>query len=368
MSSTLPAKPKAFGNLRHVFKSAIAAVSADGKDNLLGFKPAASVTVIFVDGLGRHQISERSGHAPWLAEQIGSGYSMFPSTTVCGITSFATGAWPGEHGLVGHQAFDRDLGMGGNLLSGWGAELDPDYWQRLPTLSEQARNRGVSIRVIGPAEYQNSGFTQATMRDVEYVVAETIAERFALASKLSGLPGWVSYLYVPELDQLAHRSGWQSAEWASLFETVAAEIKRFVISSKSASVLTADHGLIDTELDRKVFLREALEGVGLSYFAGDTRVSYLYGEGLELGAVEAALGDYRAALTAHSTTEVVAAGWLGPVLPAAAARLPEIMLLARSNYTLFHEDFSKPRSVAMVAHHGGLSAAEIQVPLLRFGV
>ena len=351
-----------------MFKSAISAVSGDGKDNILGFKPATSVTVIFVDGLGRHQITERSGHAPWLAEQTGSGYSMFPSTTVCGITSFATGAWPGEHGLVGHQAFDRDLGLGGNLLSGWGAELDPNYWQQLPTLSELARKRGVSVRVIGPAEYQNSGFTQATMRDVEYVVAETIAERFAIASKLSGLPGWVSYLYVPELDQLAHRSGWQSAEWATLFETVAAEIKRFVTSSKSASVLTADHGLIDTEPDRKIFLREALKDVGLTYFAGDTRVSYLYGEGLDLDSVQSALRDYRAALEVHSTAEIVEAGWLGPVSRAAAARLPELMLLARSNYTLFHEDFSKPRSVAMIAHHGGLSAAEIQVPLLRFGI
>jgi predicted AlkP superfamily pyrophosphatase or phosphodiesterase len=368
MSSTLPAKPKAFGNLRHVFKSAISAVSGDGKDNPLGFKAASSVTVIFVDGLGRHQILERSGHAPWLSAQNGYGYSMFPSTTVCGISSFATGAWPGEHGLVGHQAFDRELGLGGNLLSGWGAELDPDYWQQLPTLSEKARERGVSVRVIGPGEYEHSGFTRATMRDVEYVVAEDIAERFAVATRLSGQAGWVSYLYIPELDQLAHRSGWQSAEWASLYEMVADEIKRFVMSSKSAAVVTADHGLIDTEPERKVFLRDALSDVGLTYFAGDTRASYLYGEGLETKDIERALTDYRAALTVHSSAEVVSAGWLGPVSAAAAARLPEVVLLARSNYTLFHEDFSKPRSVAMVAHHGGLSAAEIQVPLMRFGV
>ena len=351
-----------------MFKSAIAAVSADGKDNPLGFKPAASVTVIFVDGLGRHQIMERSGHAPWLAAQSGYGYSMFPSTTVCGITSFATGAWPGEHGLIGHQAFDRDLGLGGNLLSGWGAELDPDYWQQLPTLSEQARERGVSVRVIGPAEYEHSGFTRATMRAVEYVVAEGIAERFAAAHRLSGQTGWVSYLYIPELDQLAHRSGWQSAEWASLYEMVADEIKRYVTSSKSASVVTADHGLVDTEPERKVFLREALGTVGLTYFAGDTRVSYLYGRGVELHGVEQALADYQAAVSVHSSAELVSAGWLGPVSSAAAARLPEVMLLARSNYTLFHEDYSKPRSVAMVAHHGGLTAAEIQVPMLRFGV
>ena len=351
-----------------MFKSAISAVSLDGTDNPLGFKAASSVTVIFVDGLGKHQIAERSGHAPWLSAQNGYGYSMFPSTTVCGISSFATGAWPGEHGLIGHQAFDRELGVGGNLLSGWGAELDPDYWQQLPTLSEKARDRGVSVRVIGPAEYEHTGFTRATMRDVEYVAAEGIAERFSTASRLSGQAGWVSYLYIPELDQLAHRSGWQSAEWASLYELVADEIRRFVTSSKSASVLTADHGLIDTEPERKIFLREALSGLGLTYFAGDTRASYVYGEGLELRDIELALSDYRAALSVHSSAQLVSAGWFGPVSAAAAARLPEVILLARSNYTLFHEDFSKPRSVAMVAHHGGLSAAEIQVPLLRFGV
>jgi predicted AlkP superfamily pyrophosphatase or phosphodiesterase len=351
-----------------VFKSAISAVSGDGKDNPLSFKSAASVTIIFVDGLGRHQIVERGGHAPWLASQKGFGYSMFPSTTVCGITSFATGAWPGEHGLVGHQAYDRNLKVGGNLLSGWGAELDPDYWQQLPTLSELARERAVSVRVIGPAEYQHSGFTQATMRDVEYVVAEEMADRFELARKFAAQPGWVSYLYIPELDQLAHRRGWQSAEWASLYEAIAAEIQAFVSRSNSATVVTADHGLIDTEPDRRMFLKAALDETGLTYFAGDTRVGYLYGENLEVAEVKRALADYEAALTVHSTADVVNAGWLGPISAAAEPRLPDVMLFARSNYTLFHEDFSKPRSSAMIAHHGGLSAAEIQVPLMRFGV
>jgi predicted AlkP superfamily pyrophosphatase or phosphodiesterase len=366
MTTTLPAKPKAFGNLRHVFKSSLAAAGF-GTENPLGFKRAKAVTVVFIDGLGSHQIRQRAGHSPWLASQQGSGYSVFPSTTAAGITSFATGMWPGQHGIVGHQAYDRFLGQGGNMLTGWNADLLAREWQSQPPLSQLATEAGVSVRVIAHSEYQTTGFTEITMRGAEFVAADDISDRFDRALSLSD--HGVNYLYIAELDKVAHRYGWQSRQWVEAYERVATEAERFVRArGEMAVVVTADHGLIDTESDRRFFLDEALQSFELEFFGGDTRAAYLYVKSAKLEHIEQALSGYSFALSVHSLDELVSAGWLGPVEAPAMQRLPDFILLAKSNYTLFHSAFSKPKSAEMVAHHGGLTPEETQVPLLRFGL
>jgi hypothetical protein len=366
MSTTLPAKPKAFGNLRHVFKSSLAAAGLPGTDNPLDFKAAKSVTVVFIDGLGMHQIRQRAGHSPWLAQQQGVGYSVFPSTTACGITSFATGCWPGEHGIVGHQAFDRALGLGGNMLTGWGPQLAPREWQAVKPLSAVASAAGMPVRVIAHSEYRTTGFTEITMRDAEFFAVDDLAGRFSKAREVT--ENGVSYLYVAELDKLAHKHGWQSSEWVRAYELVAAETE-FLVRSRGdmAVVVTADHGLIDTEVERRVFLQEALSGLPLQYFGGDTRVAYLY-TSATAGEVTVALAPFAHALTVHTLEEFLESGYLGVVNEPIRKRLPEFVLLAKSNYTLFHSGFSKPSSAEMVAHHGGLTPAETQIPIFRFGV
>jgi predicted AlkP superfamily pyrophosphatase or phosphodiesterase len=368
MSTTLPAKPKALGNLRHVFKSSLAAIGFQPDDNPLKFKRNKSVTVVFIDGLGTHQIKERAGHSRWLAAQSGSGYSVFPSTTACGITSFATGVWPGEHGIVGHQAFDRHLNLGGNMLTGWGGALVPRVWQTVEPLSFLASAAGVSVRVIAHPEYEKTGFTEITMAGAQFHSAETTSSRFDLALQLAQ-PG-VNYLYIAELDKLAHRFGWQSEEWAAAYERIARELERFVSQrADMAVVVTSDHGLMDTARDRLVFLEQPLMDIGLDFVGGDTRVCYLYLTTPEqTEAATAALSSLSRALSVHSVSEFVQAGWFGPVLPAVSSRLPDMVLIARSNYTLFHERFAKPKSSEMVAHHGGMTPAEIQIPILRFGI
>jgi hypothetical protein len=48
--------------------------------------------------------------------------------------------------------------------------------------------------------------------------------------------------------------------------------------------------------------------------------------------------------------------------------MPDILLLAKSDITLYHSVFSKKRSYDMIAHHGGLTSAETRIPLIRVGI
>jgi len=372
--STLPVVPKALGKLRHVFSSSL--LSVQRKPNPLTFRSAKRIVCVLVDGLGAENILQRSGHAPWLSAQIKSGavsHAGFPSTTSANIASFATGLTPGEHGLIGHQVFDRFFDEKINLLTGWNERTDPAIWQPNQTVSEMAFEAGISCNVIGHEEYRSTGYTNATMRKAEYIAAESMADRFDAARSILNAAGEsITYLYIPELDKYGHRNGCQSAGWANLLEELDGHLAKLAatLPKDCAMVVTADHGMIDSELEQRLVIDDAVEQGGLlEWFGGDTRVAYLYLKDPSAAeAMQQSLENQSALYQAVLTKDAIEANWFGPVGQLASQRLPELMLLARSNFTLFHSVYSKKRSIEMIAHHGGLSSNELRIPLIRVGV
>ena len=372
--STLPVVPKALGKLRHVFSSSLLAVQR--QPNPLTLRGSKHIVCVLVDGLGAENVLERSGHAPWLASQVKAGaiaHAGFPSTTSANIASFATGLTPGEHGLIGHQVFDRVFDEKINLLTGWNERTDPEIWQPNQTLSELAFASGVACYAIGHEEYRNSGFTRATMRKAEYIAAESLAQRFQAAREvLTSKTESISYLYIPELDKYGHKFGWQSQGWASLLEELDAELENFAASlpKDCGLIVTADHGMVDSPMEQHLVIDDAVDQGGLlEWFGGDTRVAYLYlKDAAAAPSLQDRLESQSALFQTVLTQDAIEANWFGPVGALAKARMPELMLLARSNFTLFHSVYSKRRSIEMVAHHGGLSSSELRIPLIRVGV
>ena len=371
MSLTLPRPPKDLGAIRHVFASALASVVRKG--NPLELSPKDNVIVVLVDGLGSENLRQRAGHAPFLHENLRRGKSItasFPATTSVNIGSFATGLMTGQHGLVGHQVWDRKENERINLLVGWNERTDPEKWQPHRLVSEEAFSIGIVCNVIAAEEYRNTGFTRATMRRANFIGADSIEERIHKAIDVANSKqSSISYVYFPELDKYGHQNGWTSTGWASILEQIDAGLK--LLASKmgrAGLVITADHGMVETSRDRQLRLDQELAGLSLEFFGGDTRTSYLYfAEPSEAtGAIER-LSALSYAFGAHTTQELIDSGWYGPIGVEAAQRLPEVVLLAKSNYTLYHSNFSKQRAFDMISHHGSISDAELKVPLIRIG-
>jgi predicted AlkP superfamily pyrophosphatase or phosphodiesterase len=357
-----------------VFSSSLLAVQR--KPNPLGLRSAKRIVCVLVDGLGAENVLARAGHAPWLANQLQAGsitHAGFPSTTSANIASFATGLTPGEHGLIGHQVFDRVFNEKINLLTGWNERTDPAIWQPNSTVSELATSAGIAAYVVGHEEYRHTGYTMATMRNAQYVAAESMSDRFEAALNLLSSPDEsITYLYIPELDKYGHRNGWQSQGWATLLEELDGHLSRFskLLPKDGGLIITADHGMIDSPQEQRIFIDDYVEKGGLlEWFGGDTRVAYLYlkDQGATNQMIEQLSGQ-SSLYQAVATSEAISANWFGVVSPLAAQRLPEIMLLARSNFTLFHSVHSKKRSIEMTAHHGGMSSAELRIPLVRVGL
>ncbi len=372
MPSTLPRPPKDLAAIRHVFKSAL--LSVQGQSNPLNLPSRQRVLVCFIDGLGVENLKLRSGHAPFLSSQLGKAsitYAAYPATTSVNIGCFSTGLMPGEHGLIGHQVFDRFHNERINLLVGWNERTDPLVWQPHQTISERAMEAGIVANVIAAEEYRSTPFTNATMRAANFIAADEIDSRVERSIEAANSSGQsISYVYFPELDKFGHQKGWTSDGWAALLESIDAGMRRLAakLPKNTGLVITSDHGMVETSKDRQLILDTYLEGLSLEFFGGDTRSSYLYfSDKSDAQRAIERLEPLEYALGAHLSAELVQAGWYGDMGKQANDRMPEVILIAKSNYTLYHSKFSKQRAFDMISHHGAFSDAELRIPLIRIG-
>ncbi len=334
---------------------------------------AESVVLVLVDGLGAITLRAHAGHARILTADMAKkdvAHSVFPSTTAAALTSILTGVWPGEHGLVGYRVLDRSRDLLVNQLSGWESDgLDPAVWQSAPTVFERASVEGRPSFAVGVAAYAGSGFSRATLRGSEFVSAATPAERIAAAYELAERhPGAFVYCYMPEVDKAGHKHGIASHQWVSALEDVDAALAQRIPPGVGV-IVTSDHGMVDVPASRQVLLDEShLDGV--RHVGGEPRMLHAYLEPDADAAVVLARwrADFEGLAEVGSRDEAIAAGLFGPrVSDAAAARIGDLLVVAKGVGAVYDSTAADQRSRGMIGQHGGLTPEERQVPLLRLG-
>lgn len=370
----LPAAFTTRASLATVLPSSLAALT--GAANDLALPQLEHLVVIVVDGLGAAALRARSGHARTLAPMLGKTTTMdagFPTTTAAALATLTTGTTPGEHGLVGYRVRDG-AGRLTNQLSGWDAEMDPATWQRSRTVFEQAAEQGVRARAIGLPKFDGSGFTAAVLRGAEFIGVQSLSARFDTAVDIVAAAGpGLTYLYVAELDQLAHARGWESPEWTAALETVDALVADFArrLGPGRGALLTADHGVVDVPESGHILYDTAPELLdGVAEVAGEPRVLHLY---LAPDASATAVAErWRDAEGDRSwvatRAEAIEAGWFGPsVDPAVAPRIGDVLVAARKRIAYYDGRDPQRTGRNMIGQHGSLTPEETRVPLLRFG-
>jgi hypothetical protein len=343
-----------------------------GRRGRLGLAPVTHAVVLLADGLGLEALTVRRGHARTLASRleldapIGAG---FPTTTAAAIATLTTGELPGRHGLVGYTVLDPEHDRVVNQLTGWDERLDPASWQRMPTIFERAAQTGVASYAIGHSRFRDSGFTAAVLRGAEYLGADVLETRVDRAIELLNRPGpTLSYLYVSDLDVIAHTHGVESGEWTRALESLDAVVARLVraLSPRQGLVVTADHGIIDVAAGAQIIVAPELL-VGVRHVAGEPRCLQLHLES-EVDAEEVAeRWREREGPRAWVGTreQVIEAGWFGPVDAGVLDRIGQVFVAARRPVAYYVDPQDRGRG--MVGQHGSLTPAETAIPLLRFG-
>lgn len=368
MRTMLPAIPQSALNLQDVFLSAEASVL--GEPNALNLRRVASSIVVMVDGLGFENLRDaRQGFLQRSLAPNNFALCGFPSTTAASIASFSTGRSASEHGLFGYSIYDRSLNEVVNLLSGLDRFSILDYFKGSP-ISEHSRTK---VHAVTLPDYENTGFTRATMHGAIHHFEAAIGDRFAAALRITEEhPGSLVYLYLPELDKEAHRFGVNSLQWHELFADVEHEISDLVdkCADDVGIILTADHGVIDVQSDNHIYLDEIdlLEGC-LQGVSGDPRAPFVYLKQPDSARDLADLLNARFGEKAIVVTprELVDAGyWTGAILEDIDV-LPDLVVLALQDVAFFHRAFAKPSSMKVVGQHGSITERELKVPVLRFG-
>lgn len=366
----LPARRPDRPSLAEVLTSCLAAVggSAAAAGTSLDLPAVDKAIVVLVDGLGSAMLEARAGHARTLARAsrrvIEAG---FPSTTAVSLASLATGLRAGEHGIVGYQAVDAAHDRVLNQLSGWDDDAVPEQWQPHATVFEHAAASGIDAVVIAPSRYKGSGYTRAVLRGARFLPGARVEDRVDAALDWLREPGTgVGYLYVPELDAVAHAKGWLSDDWTARLEHLDAEIARLQsgLAARQGVLVTADHGVIDLAPTGILAIDPALL-VGVHHVAGEPRCLQLHLEsGVDAADVVRAWTDAEGSRSwIVPLDEVAAAGWLGDIAPEVRPRLGDVWVIARKAVAYYPPATEHP----MVGHHGALSGEELRVPVIGLG-
>jgi hypothetical protein len=364
------AGPVPVNGLVGVLPGALTALGMPGLPDPLGLGEALAgvrrVAVLLVDGMGWHQLAAMS---PMMRELPSYPVSCgFPSTTPVSLTSLATGALPGAHGIL---AFTTLVPGTQKILNHvlWTDNPDPLEWQPVPPLYVSAAAHGIDVRVVNRPEYTGSGLTNVTSRGAEYVPASGVDElgtRMLRELRSATAPALV-YGYHPELDKAGHQFGLTSVEWAA----AAADVERLIhrlttgLPPDAALLITADHGQLDIPADRRLDIDEVPGlAAGVRHFAGEPRVRYLHAEP---GAAADVLATWRE-LAGHAAwvgtrEETIATGLFGPVEPSFAGRIGDVVVICQEDWAILGRHREHVSVAALVAMHGALTPAETQIPL-----
>jgi hypothetical protein len=331
---------------------------------------ARRVAVLLVDGLGADLVRAHADLAPTLAalaSPVGDLSAPCPSTTPVSLATLGTGLPPGSHGILG---FVTDIPGEDRTLNHvqWADDPDPDVWQARRTVFEQAEEAGVSATAVGPYAYAGSGLTRAVYRGATYTGAVSHGDLCALVlGSLAASPRALVYGYLPELDLTGHVRGVDSPGWRAQLAFIDRVVEELVagLPDDAALLVTADHGMLDVPAGTRLDLDEEPDLTdGVRLLAGEPRARYVH---TEPGAEDDVLHRWREVLGDRawvgSRADAVASGIFGPVDEAVAARIGDVVALARGTWALTTPRL-EPGPSRLAAYHGSLTATELAIPLL----
>lgn len=341
-------------------------------------RDSRNVVLLVIDGLGYHYLRNSGQADSFRAHLLGGLTSVFPPTTAAAITTFLTGTAPQQHGLTGWFVHFRELGdilavlpftsrHGGAPLSGPGLDVatflgHTPFFDRIPVRSH----------CVAPRFIAHSPFNRAHTGKSEVHAYVTLSECFDAVTAIvqQGRDRQYVYAYWPELDALAHRHGIGSLEVENHLAELDSAFRDFLqaIAGTDTTVLvTADHGFVDSSTESRLELADhpRIADSLVMPLCGERRLAYCYIHPEKGRQFEAAVHEELAGKAVlWRGRDLIGAGFfgLGAPHPRLADRVGHYALAMTGNYTL-QDDVPGEERYVHVGNHGGMSEAELLVPL-----
>lgn len=379
----------------------------------------APIVMVLVDGLGWQMLRECVGHTPNLRRLLADSdylHTCAPSTTAAALTTLATGVYPGAHAMVGYAVRDPllrgHLGPGHvpragdvfDLITFKNSSHDPLTWQSVPTLIERANAKAkagcgpqLGAVSIGRSKFAGSGLSLAAWRGFKHIGVDALDQRPYQAYRAIKEGAKLVYLYVGELDHAGHNHGWHSDKWLQALEALDAMVGQLFrrLPTGTRIVLTADHGMVDTDRHHRIDLAKEKElSKDVVAVAGESRFLQLYvaddvanvpaagSPGLGVAGPRGACGvvenngrEELAQSVAKRWAEFLGdrAIWvgtdpaplMGPLSPGARAAVGDVLVALNDNWTVVDSRVQSFHATQLIGVHGSLTPVELEVPLIK---
>ncbi len=341
--------------------------------------PVRGACVLLIDGMGAELLAAHAADAPVLTMLANQTLHVgFPSTTASGLAAIGTGRRSGEHGFVGYSFRVPEARPEFDVINAlrwrphpWGPDLRdqvvPERVQPLSTTFERAERAGFAVSVVSGAEHAGSGLTRALLRGGRYVGVHALGD-LAAGVAAAMADGGFCYGYHAELDQMGHLYGPGSTPWRMQLRHVDRLVESVLetLPSECLLAVVADHGMVTVDPSAVVDIDEC-EPLrdGVTALGGEARARHIY---TEAGAADDVLAAWRTTLADSawvlSRDEAIAAGWFGPqIRDEVRSRIGDVVAAARGSAALLRRR-AEPLESALIGHHGSLTSAEQDVPLL----
>lgn len=270
--------------------------------------------------------------------------------------------------MVGYTVRVPRSGEPGRLLNAlrWDERVDPVMWQRTPTLFQRAAESGISVSHVAAKRYEATGFTQAALRGAHYRGANIVDELVQNTVDSLREQNSFCYLYINDVDDASHSDGLGSEKWSLAMAKTNELINRLLSDLPKGTRLwiTADHGMINRN-SATIIGKENDLMTDVMLLGGEPRARHLYVREGAASDVKARWQEFFGEqVRLLLKNEAVQAGFFGQIVSDDAMdRLGDVIAIANGDLVLVEVEKEK-QQLAMVGHHGGITEAEIRIPLL----
>jgi hypothetical protein len=347
----------------------------------------ARVVFIYFDAFGWRFLQRHGAHPLFGGAEVERWSACFPSTTTVHSTTIHSGLPLGEHGLYEWNVFEPRLNRlvtplwfclagderpGSLIDAGFtGHDLFPKH-----TLYE--RLLPLRSHVVMPSGIARSQTSQVLLAPADVHPFDDIREGLDVLCRAIGAEERAyGTIYLGEADALMHMAGTDAPEVAALMDDHLTAIAAAPWPEGTLVLLTADHGMEGISPERTTYvnvvwpeLARHLE-IGADDKplapAGSCRDLFLHVLPERLDEVEARLADLLADVAdVRKVDALLAEGLFGEnITEALTSRLANLVVLPRAGEAAYWLE-SGVFEQRFLGQHGGLSANELEIPLVSW--